>query len=282
MRTAFIINPYSAKKNYQSFVAQLQQKVDNPLFLISKSLQHSEDFIKENWDDVDVFVAVGGDGTISTIARYLVNTDKILAVFPAGSGNGFARENHFDKNLDALLQKIKKGSVDQIDTFMVNDQMSINVSGVGLDGNIIEGFEGSKRGFSSYIKITLEKYFKFKSITVEFENDYKKFNGDYMMVNVANTRQFGNNAFIAPQADKKDGLVELALVKKFPLSAGLGFAYRMFTKGLKPSKYLQYISASEISFKVNSEAWHLDGEHHKIKSPVKIKVLPKSLKVLIP
>lgn len=90
MQFAFIINPYSAKKNYQPFLDSLRKKVDNPLYLVSKSLQDTEDFIQNNWENVDVFVAVGGDGTISVVAQKLINTEKILAVFPAGSGNGFS------------------------------------------------------------------------------------------------------------------------------------------------------------------------------------------------
>jgi diacylglycerol kinase family enzyme len=35
------------------------------------------------------------------------------------------------------------------------------------------------------------------------------------MMNIANTRQFGNNAYIAPHASKSDGLVDMVLVKKF-------------------------------------------------------------------
>ncbi len=281
MKTAYIINPFSAKKNYKSFLTALESRVENPLVLVSKSIEDSFDFIKQNWNDVDVFVAIGGDGTISTVASKLVNSDKILAVFPAGSGNGFSNETNFSKNIDSLLTKLKKKDFKLVDSFSVNGNLSINVSGVGLDGNIIEGFEHSERGFSSYIKITVEKYFKFKPIKVKFEEKYKQFDGEYMMVNVANSRQFGNNAYIAPQADMSDGKVEIALVKKFPLPAGLSFAYQMFTKSLKPSKYLQYISTSEISFSVDSEAWHLDGEYHKIKSPVEVKVLPKSLRILV-
>lgn len=281
MTTAYIINPFSAKKNYQSFLNALNAKVDNPLVLISKSIDDTFDFIASNWDNVDVFVAIGGDGTISTVASKLINSDKILAVFPAGSGNGFSNETNFSKNIDQLLEKLSRKDHHLVDSFSVNGNLSINVSGVGLDGNIIEGFEHSKRGFSSYIKITLEKYFKFRPIKVKFEDCYKKYNGDYMMVNIANSRQFGNNAYIAPQADMADGKVEVALVKKFPLPAGLSFAYRMFSKSLKPGKYLQYISTSEISFEVDSEAWHLDGEYYKITSPVHIKVLPQSLRILI-
>jgi diacylglycerol kinase family enzyme len=101
------------------------------------------------------------------------------------------------------------------------------------------------------------------------------------MLNVANTRQFGNNAYIAPMASKSDGLVDLVLVRKFPLYYSPFFAYRMFTKRLTEDDYVTYLPVSEIEFKVNTKTWHIDGEFKKIKSPIHIKVLPRSLRVLV-
>ena len=101
------------------------------------------------------------------------------------------------------------------------------------------------------------------------------------MVNIANTRQFGNNAYIAPMASKSDGLVEMVLVKKFPLTYSLLFAFRMFTKKLKDDDYITYLPISEIEFSVNTKNWHLDGEFNKIDSPIRIKVQPSSLNILI-
>ena len=101
------------------------------------------------------------------------------------------------------------------------------------------------------------------------------------MLNIANTRQFGNNAYIAPKASKSDGLVDVVLVKKFPLSYSPLFAFRMFTKKLKDDDYVTYLPVSEVEFEVNTKNWHLDGEFNKIKSPVSIEVLPKSLRILI-
>jgi len=101
------------------------------------------------------------------------------------------------------------------------------------------------------------------------------------MLNVANTRQFGNNAYIAPHASKSDGLLEIALVKKFPFTHSGIFAYRMFTKKLVPNQYIHYLSVPEIEFSVDSDLWHLDGEFNQISSPVKVKVLPKSLRILV-
>ncbi|AQX49088.1 diacylglycerol kinase [Elizabethkingia meningoseptica] len=282
MDAVFIINPFSAKKNYKEFLEKLQQKYPEANFMISKSIEDTHRFIDENFDSTEVFVAVGGDGTISTVAQKLINTDKILAVFPAGSGNGFSNETNFTKNIDALLQKIKQKKFHKIDTFTVNGNLSINVSGTGFDGEVIKKFEKTSRGFTNYIKVTVKTFFIFKSINIAFEDKYKQYDGNYLMLNVANTRQFGNNAYIAPHADYSDGLVDIVLVKKFPLWHSLAFAFRMFTKGLKENEYLTYFSVSDLKFTVkNSKAWHLDGEGIEIQSPVEIKVLPHSLNILV-
>lgn len=279
---AFIINPFSAKKNYHPFLNELKKKVDDPLYYISESIEGTDEFMQQHFDNVEIFVAIGGDGTISTVAKNIINTDKILAIFPAGSGNGFSNETNFHKDLDELLEKIKTKESRKIDTFTVNDRLSINVSGTGFDGKVVKEFEKTSRGFKNYIKVSIQTFFKYKPIKVKFfDEQYQQHNGKYLMLNIANTRQFGNNAYIAPHASKSDGLVDVVLVKKFPLHYSALFAFRMFTKKLKEDDYLTYLPVSEIEFKVNTKNWHLDGEYNKIKSPVHVKVLPKSLRILI-
>ncbi|SHK22086.1 diacylglycerol/lipid kinase family protein [Chryseobacterium polytrichastri] len=281
-KVAFIINPFSAKKNYQPFLNELIKKVGTPLYYISESIQGTDDFIRDHFDNVDIFVAIGGDGTISTVAKNLISTEKILAIFPAGSGNGFSNETKFSKNLDELLAKINAKKSRKIDTFTVNDRLSINVSGTGFDGKVVKEFEKTDRGFKNYIKVSLKTFFNYKPIKVKFTDEkYQQYNGRYLMLNIANTRQFGNNAYIAPNASKSDGLVDMVLVKKFPLTYSALFAYRMFTKKLKDDDYVTYLPVSEIEFKVNTKNWHLDGEFNKIKSPIHVKVQPSSLNILV-
>lgn len=281
-RVAFIINPFSAKKNYQPFLNELKKKVDNPLYYISESIVGTDEFILKHFPDTDIFVAIGGDGTISTVAKNLINTDKILAIFPAGSGNGFSNETQFSKNLDELVEKLNHRKSRKIDTFTVNGRLSINVSGTGFDGKVVKEFEKTSRGFKNYIKVSLKTFFNYKPIKLKFSDEkYQQHNGKYLMINIANTRQFGNNAYIAPMASKSDGLVDMVLVKKFPLTYSPLFAFRMFTKKLKEDDYITYLPVSEVEFKVNTKNWHLDGEFNKIKSPIHIKVQPSSLTILI-
>ena len=278
---AFIINPFSAKKNYHPFLQALKMRIPNPLFYISDSIEGTYNFIDENFATTDIFVAVGGDGTISTVAKKLIGTEKILAIFPAGSGNGFSNETKFSKDIDELLAKIKTKNVKKIDTFTVNGRLSINVSGTGFDGKVVKEFEKTERGFKNYIKVSIKTFFNYKPVKIKFlTENFEKYNGKYLMLNIANTRQFGNNAYIAPKASKSDGLVDLVLVKKFPLTYSPFFAFRMFTKRLKDDQYVTYLPVSEIEFEVNTKNWHLDGEFNSIQSPITIKVQPKSLTIL--
>ncbi|NAW51394.1 diacylglycerol kinase [Elizabethkingia argentiflava] len=281
MDAVFIINPFSAKQQYKSFLEKLTKKYPEANFLLSQSIEDTHRFIDAHFDCANIFVAVGGDGTISTVAQKLINTDKILAAFPLGSGNGFSNETQFTQDIADLLQKIKNKRFYKIDTVMINNHLSINISGIGFDAEVINRFEKTSRGFTNYLKTTLKTFFGYQPVQVEFEEKYKRYNGNYLMMNVANTRQFGNHAYIAPQANYRDGMVDIVLVKKFPWWYSFNFAFRMFTKSLKGSHYLTYFRVSKLSCKVeNSKAWHLDGEGLNINSPVEIKVLPHSLNVL--
>ena len=280
-RTAFIINPNSSKGQYEPFLKEINQRIDQPTVLISRTKEDTERFISENWEHIDIFVAAGGDGTISSIAQQLVNSEKILAVYPMGSGNGFARENGFNNNLKKLIEKLQKGNSKKIDTVKINDYFCINVSGVGLDSAVAHNFEKTSRGFFNYIKTTVKTYFQFKSVEVSFsDSHFENFNGSYMMLNIANTRQFGNNAYIAPQAMIDDGKIDLALVKKFPFWYSPIFACRLFTKKLRGNRYIKYLCTEKIEINASSDLWHIDGDAVSISSPVSIKVSKQSLRIL--
>lgn len=280
-KVAYIINPFSAKGNYQPFLKELKKTVSEPLYHISQSFESTNSFIKKHFDEVEIFVAIGGDGTISSVAKNIVHTDKILAIYPEGSGNGFSNEMHFSNNFQELLSKIERKQFHSIDAFMVNDHISINVSGVGFDGKVVRDFEKTNRGIFNYIKTSIITFFRYKPVYIDFLNSqYKTFNGEYLMLNIANTRQFGNNAYIAPHADKSDGLLELVLVKKFPIWYSAIFTFKLFTKRLTSDNYVEYLSVPSIKFSTNSTHWHIDGEYQQIPSPISVKVLPKSLRVL--
>ena len=49
-------------------------------------------------------MAIGGDGTISTVAKSIINSDKILGIILQVLVNGFANETQFNIGLDQFLK----------------------------------------------------------------------------------------------------------------------------------------------------------------------------------
>ena len=280
----FIINPDSGVSpvNYVvSFGIDLRK--DELSVIKSHSKEDTEKVIREDFDKYDVFVAAGGDGTVHTVANQLVGSQKILGVFPLGSGNGFAREFGFNMNLNALMSNIRKAEFMPIDVIEVNDKMCLNVTGIGLDSFVAHSFNNLKlRGFFPYLWLTFKTFVQLKPFHVSiWLGGEKLLSEELFVVTVANTRQFGNNAFIAPDAKPNDGIADLVLIKPFPKIFGPVFVIRLFTKRINKSKYVTHIRTDkEIVIETDETRLHIDGEPVKFSGRVTVKLRREVLKVL--
>jgi diacylglycerol kinase family enzyme len=107
------------------------------------------------------------------------------------------------------------------------------------------------------------------------------FSDKLFVLTVANTRQFGNYAFIAPAARPNDGIIDLVLIKPFPKILGPLFIIRLFTKRINKSKYVRLIKTDkEIVIQTDETRFHIDGEPLEISGKAVIKIKREVLKVL--
>jgi Sphingosine kinase and enzymes related to eukaryotic diacylglycerol kinase len=267
-------------------------------FIVSKDLEHrkkelscyksltKEDtlsLIKKNFNKYEVFVAAGGDGTVHTVASELVGSNKILGVLPLGSGNGFAKEFGFKMNVRSLLSDIKKADSMDIDVIEINDNLCLNVAGIGLDSFVAHSFNNLKlRGFLPYVWLTFKTFLLLRPFHVTIKIDGKVIVSEKLFVlTIANTRQFGNNAFIAPEARPNDGIIDIVLIKPFPKILGSLFIIRLFTKRINKSKYVRHIKTDkEIVIETDETRFHIDGEPVDISGKVVIRIKKEVLKVL--
>jgi YegS/Rv2252/BmrU family lipid kinase len=239
--------------------------------------------MKENIDRYNVFIAAGGDGTVHSVATKLVGTDKILGVLPLGSGNGFAKEFGFTLNLKSLISDIKKAEHVNIDVIEINDKLCLNVAGIGLDSFVAHSFNNLKlRGFIPYVILTFKTFLQLRPFHVIIKSGGEVIvSEELFVVTVANTRQFGNNAFIAPEARPNDGLIDIVLIKPFPKIFGAHFIIRLFTKSINKSKYVRHIqTGKEIVIQTKETRFHIDGEPMNISGDITIRIKKEVLKVL--
>ena len=283
-KSLFILNPNAGVVPVKLIISKRLETRKNELsYFKSLSIDDSGTHIKKSFDKYDVFVAAGGDGTVRSVASELVNTCKIFAVLPMGSGNGFAKEFGFKTNIRTLLSDIKKAESLNIDIIEINNIFCLNVAGIGLDSFVAHSFDKLKtRGFWAYAGQTLINFLKLRPVKVTLRIPGEEtISEDLYTFTVANTRQFGNNAFIAPMARPNDGLMDIVLIRPFPKLFAPLFIYRLFSGTLNKSKYVRYIQTSK-PFTISTEEtrFHIDGEPFIIAGDVHVKIRRDVLNVL--
>jgi len=283
-KALFILNPHSGVPPVNFLVAKdLDRRKRELTFSKTLTIEHTETLINNNFDKYSVFIAAGGDGTVHTVASQLVNSNKILGVLPLGSGNGFAKEFGFKMNVKSLLSDIKKADSLNIDIIEINDKLCLNVAGIGLDSFVAHSFNNLKlRGFLPYILLTMKTFLQLRPFHVTIKCEGKEIVSEKLFVlTIANTRQFGNNAFIAPEAKPNDGIIDIVLIKPFPKILGPVFILRLFTKRINKSKYVRHIKTDkEFVIQTDETRFHIDGEPLKISGEIVVKIKREALKVL--
>ncbi len=289
-RLPFIINPAAGrvqKVNIEEAVKEsiLPEIYDVAFYHTKKpgdATVIAKDLAKCNTRKIAVF---GGDGTVNEVARALVHSKTSMGIIPGGSGNGLSNHLKIPLNIKQALSVIAESRIMSIDHGLLNNIPFFCTCGVGFDALIGHRFaDAGTRGFKTYVKSTINEYFKYKPQKYRLKvKGKKKMSRKAFLVSFANAAQYGNNAFIAPNADIQDGLIDVCILKPFPNYRILDIGIRLFTKKLDKSKYLETFKAKKVTltFKKPCEA-HYDGEPCIIDKKVKIGVVPNALNVLVP
>ena len=287
-KIVFIVNPVSGTG-----------KRDNALNLIREKLSDRYDykivttkFPGEATEIVNAYhkqgytkvIAVGGDGTVNEVAKAVAGTALEMGILPTGSGNGLARHLHIPMNITKAIEVINNGNVINIDNGLINNHVFFCTSGVGFDALIGNRFaEASTRGLSTYAKVTIKEYFNYKEQQYTIAVNGQTLERSAFMVTFANASQYGNNAYIAPKADTSDGMMDIVIVRKFPLYIAPIFAIRMFTKLITGSKYVETIRAKEaILYRKEAGYLHYDGEPGSMGAELKVSIVHASVRMMVP
>jgi len=188
----------------------------------------------------------------------------------------------FKKNLKTLAEDIRRKETIEIDVLFINDVPSINVSGIGLDSIVAHEFHNlNRRGKWNYGITALKTVAGIAPFNVTVSVNNEIFEERFFMVSVANTRQFGNDAFLAPMARPDDGKFNLVLLKPFPKILAPLMVLKMLTGTLKNSRYITYIE-SDNHITINSEESriHIDGEPFTINGEITVTLRNNSLRIL--
>lgn len=285
---AFIVNPISGIKAKNRVTKLIRDLLDPQLFsptvvvteYAGHATQLAQQFALEGYYAV---IAVGGDGTVNEVANGLVGTNTALGIVPNGSGNGFARHLDISTRMNRAIEMLNSSEVINVDYGMVNDKKFFSTCGVGFDALVAVQFnEGKSRGLKTYVQNTLQSLFNYKPETYHILGEDIDVTTEAFLITFANAGQWGYDAYIAPKASVQDGLMDIAIVNKFPLSAAPKLALNLFTHNIDENFYMNTVRSKAITLvRENAGAIHIDGDPFEMPTELNIKIVEDGLKVLV-
>ncbi|NOT74000.1 MAG: diacylglycerol kinase family lipid kinase [Cyclobacteriaceae bacterium] len=288
-KVLFIINKYSGT----GFQDSLEGKIIDMCSLLNLEVTieytqhkgHATELAK--WavsEGIPRVFAMGGDGTVNEVAQGLVHTSTAMGILPKGSGNGLARHLHIPLKTSGALELLEKYSIINMDTLLVNDRLSVNVSGIGFDGHVAGKFgKNGKRGLIGYGKLVVKEFLRFKEFPIQLSLDGKLLKRRSFILALANSSQFGNNAKVSPFASVCDELIDVCFIKKVPITQALGFAQKMFMGKINRSAFVERLQGKNLTIEFDEPMpYHIDGEAMEPVENFNISISPGSLKMIVP
>lgn len=207
-------------------------------------------------------LACGGDGTVNEVAAGLCGSSTALGIIPLGSGNGLARHMGIPLTIPGAFKVISEDRILISDYATANGRPFFCTFGVGFDAKVTEKFtQLPGRGLKTYLKAVVEEYFNYKGDNYTIICNGKRLTEKALIVAVCNASQYGNNAYIAPTASIKDGLLDVTIIHQGNLLENTKAAIEMLS-GLtgKTTSSTTFRTPSLRIERTSKGAVHFDGE----------------------
>ena len=284
----FIMNPISGNAKKTGIPKIIETTLDTGLFDFeieqTKYVGHAcELAVKAKDNGYDAVVAVGGDGTVNDVAKALTHSETALGIIPCGSGNGLARHLMLPMDIAKAVEVINAFTIHDLDYGVINDIPFFCTCGMGFDAFISMKFaESGRRGPVTYLENILREGVKYKPETYEIKDESGSSLCRAFLISCANASQYGNNAYIAPQASMSDGLLDVIIMEPFDILDAPQISIDMFNKTLDKNSKIKTFKTKHIQIHRQKPGFiHYDGEPVMTDSDVDISIRDKGIKIII-
>jgi diacylglycerol kinase family enzyme len=281
----FIINPVSGgkrKTEWAPVIREYFKSLPHKIDLCILTGKNDEDLIRQKIKDCPPHrvVAVGGDGTISLVAKQLLGTSIVLGILRGGSANGMAKELNISSVNETALDTILNGTVSNIDVVKINDEdISLHLSDIGLNARIINLFDkSSKRGMWVYVRFFFKVLWQKKLVKVHIKADDLDRTIPVYMIVIANATKYGTGAVINPDGQLDDGKFELVIVHTISLIE----LTKMFlsNRSFNPKK-VEIFQTTKASITTKKKIhFQVDGEYKGKVNTVEAAIMPSALRIV--
>ena len=287
-RVVFIMNPISGTQNKAGIPELIESTLDHEKFsyelLMTEHAGHASELAHEAMErGVDIVVAIGGDGTVNEVARAIVHSQTALGIIPCGSGNGLARHLMIPMNIKRAIGIINRDEIHELDYGLINGHPFFCTCGMGFDAFVSLKFaEAGKRGPITYVENVLREGLKYEPETYEIQDEQGLTRAKAFLISCANASQYGNNAYIAPQASMSDGLLDVIIMEPFDVIEAPQISIEMFNKTLDKNSKIKTFRCQKLHIhRKQAGVIHFDGDPVMTDADVDIELKPKGIRVVV-
>ncbi|MBV9230340.1 MAG: diacylglycerol kinase family lipid kinase [Chloroflexi bacterium] len=299
MRTVLIFNPISgvstmatnhssAEENKAAILAALNSYgIEPEVWYTTEQDPGSEMARRAAQEGVDIVIAAGGDGTLHAVASGLIGTNSALGIIPSGTMNNVAHSLKISENIAKACEIIAKGTTSLIDVGKINNQIFLEVAGVGLEAALFPAAEEIKSaGWLSTVRGVIDglsALFAFQPTRFSLSFDgHRTRRYSAIQISICNSPYYGAHLQFAPSAVMNDGLLDVLIYKNFSKLEYLRHAISISQgrRALEPRVTRRKIKSLHI-YADHPVEIHADGVP-KGHTPATITVVPGVLRVRVP
>lgn len=239
---------------------------------------------------VDALVAAGGDGTISTAAAAVAGTEMKLGVLPLGTLNHFAKDAGIPLDLEEAVAAIAGGGTRQVDVAEVNGRVFINNSAVGLYPELVKSREAQQRRLgrskkAAMLIASLRAFWRFprRRLTIRVAGHEGSIVTPLLFV--------GNNRYKMSlmELGQRDAIDQGELCLYAPLAGGPLHFLSVSLRAVigREDRQKDFLALGDVrEVEIGSPRPSLmvatDGEAQTLETPLRYRIRPGALKMIVP
>lgn len=236
----------------------------------------------------DLFIAAGGDGTVSFVGNYLVGKNKPLGILPLGTGNLISKELNIPQRLPDALKLITSGNHKTIlmDTIKFRDRhFTANIS-AGITPKIMENTHAEDKnrlGFFAYFLNFVKQLLglELQKFTLCYD--------DQEIIVMATEILISNSRSICVEALKwsedvaiDDGILNIFVIRAANIFDLVKLIVSIFTKKEKYNPGITSFNFNKYCRVETTEPMPIQADGDCVgMTPMEVHVVPKSLKLII-
>jgi YegS/Rv2252/BmrU family lipid kinase len=233
-------------------------------------------------------VAGGGDGTVSSVAASIVDSDKALGVLPLGTLNHFARDLRIPSDLEAAAHTIIAGHTTEVDVAEVNNRVFLNNSSLGLYPIIVREREKRQRlgsgKWPAFVWATIQalRRYPFLDVRLRVKDQFVDRTTPFVFVG---NNEYAMESFNIGLRDRLDrGVLSIYITHRTSRLKLISLALRALIGRLRDDKDFLALSSNEVKIETAHKRLRVafDGEIEVMETPLTYRVRTRALRVIVP